>query len=195
MEYNYGSRPVGYNYIQFIKYLAPVLPASDQVFLYKNSTQWRDNHYQIPLELFQNICHWKSVRRFELVRQNKIERVNRQWRKALQEFGDPPYKEQAIRNALTQLKSPSLDGIGVKTASALLTAWNPAEFGVMDYKVLEVLGMQQSDSARNYILYHNQLLELRRQYKELGKCGLRQIELALWHYHSIQKMGEKERPR
>jgi endonuclease III len=119
--------------------------------------------------------------------------VNKCWKETLQELGRNPYEEQSILNALTKLTQ--LDGVAVKTASVLLTAWNPAEFGVMDYKVLEVLGMQQSDSARNYILYRNQLLELRRQYKELDKCGLRQIELALWHYHSIQQMGWKKRPR
>lgn len=191
--YNYGSQPVGnYGYISFVRHLAPVLPADDQVFLHNNGTEWHNNHDQIPLELFRNVCHWKSPRRFNDVLQNTAEQVNQQWRSALQELNNPTYEEESIRDAFGQLIQ--LDGVEVPTASALLTAWNPAEFGILDYKVLQVLNLPQYPSIRNYLAYRQRLLDLRAQYEELNNCALRQIELALWHYYSISKTGQKSRP-
>jgi len=191
--YNYGSQPDGsYNYISFIEHLAPVLPADDQVFLHNNSTEWRNNHNQIPLELFRNVCHWKSPRRFQNVLQNNENEVNERWENALQELNNPPYEEQSVQNAFSELTP--LHGVGVRTASALLTAWNPAEFGILDYKVLHVLNMPQRYSIGNYLAYRNRLLELRNQYIELNNCALRQIELAIWHYHPISKTGQSTRP-
>jgi len=123
---------------------------------------------------------------------NTAKYVDDQWRKTLQGLNNPPYEEQSIRNALSQLTT--LDGVGTRIASALLTAWNPTEFGILDYKVLEVLDMSRSDSITNYLTYHNRLLELKIQHTELSNCSLRQIELALWHYYSISKTGQAPRP-
>lgn len=195
MVYSYGSPPIGdYNYISFVRHLAPKLPADDQVFFYNGSTKWRNNHNQIPIELFRNICHWKSRRPFRKVCQNTTDCVNEQWQNALQGLNNPPYEAQSIRNAFSRLTN--LGGVEVRTASALLTAWNPAEFGILDHKVLEVLDddMSKSYSITNYLAYHNRLRELRVQHAELNNCALRQIELALWHYYPIQKTGQTDRP-
>ena len=194
MVYSYGSPPMGdYNYISFVRHLAPKLPVDDQVFLHNDSTQWRNNHNQIPLELFRNICHWKSPRRFQRVLQNTADHVNGQWQNALQGLNNPSYEAQSIRNAFSRL-TKLVDGVEVRTASALLTAWNPAEFGILDYKVLEVLGMPRTYSVGTYLEYRNRLLELQVQHAELEDCALRQIELALWHYYPIQKTGQTTRP-
>jgi hypothetical protein len=193
MRYNYGSPPKKYyNYTDFVRHIAPVLPADDRVFFYKKSIRWRKELNRIPCELFRNICHWKSNRRFKKVCKNKPATLNRRWNNALQGLNKLPYEEKAIRNAFKQLTQ--LDGVETRTASALLTAWNPFEFGILDYKVLEVLKMDMRYSVKTYLKYRDKLLALRRQYPELKNCALRQIEFALWHYYSIQKAGEAERP-
>ena len=187
MLYNYGSPPTeGYDYVSFVKHLAPALPKNDNVFFYEESLQWRKNKNKIPLALFQNICHWKSPRRFQKVLQNTAERVNEQWQNGLQGLNNLPYEAQAIQNVFNQLTK--LDGVKERTASALLTAWNPTEFGILDYKVLEVLDIQRNYSVKTYLEYRNRLLELKAKYIELNDCALRQIELALWHYYPIQKI-------
>jgi hypothetical protein len=192
MEYSYGSKPQKkYGYMDFVKHLAPVLPKNDKVFFYENQLDWRDNHKKIPLELFKNICHWKSPRPFQNVLKNTAKRLDENWRNALQGLNEPPYEAQSIRNALDHLII--LDGVAVPTASALLTAWNPAEFGILDYKVLKVLDMPGSYSITNYLAYHNRLLELQTQHTELKNCALRQIELAIWHYYSIQESDKRQR--
>lgn len=192
MAYEYGSSPVnGYGYMDFVKHIAPVLPMDDRVFFHHDSLQWRNNHNGIPLELFRNICHWKSPRRFGKVCNNEINNVNRLWENALQQLGNPPFQSEAIENALMELTE--LNGVGVPMASALLTAWNPDQFGMIDFKVLAVLNLQNINVA-GYITYRNRLLELKDTQPELNDCALRQIELALWHWYPIQNAGIKERP-
>jgi len=192
MVYNYGSRPVdGYDYRCFVKHLAPVLPKDDKVFYYEGTLKWRSNINGIPLALFQNICHWKSPRRFDKVLENKAVEVNARWREALRELNQSSFSDKGIKRALGKLDK--LDGVGIPIASALLTAWNPEQFGIMDFKTLAVLNMPQRDSLRSFIAFRAKLLELKDQ-PELKNCALRQIELALWHYYPIQNADQKKRP-
>ncbi len=193
MLYEYGSSPVnGYDYNDFVRYIAPVLPKNDKVFFHDNSLIWRNNHNGIPLELFRNICHWKSPRRFRKVYNNNENNVNRLWENALQQLNRPPFQEDAIRHALEQLII--LEGVAVPTASALLTAWNPDQFGMIDFKVLAVLNLPKSTSMSNYVTYRQKLVDLKNAQPELKNCALRQIELALWHWYPIQNADTRERP-
>ncbi len=184
MCYNYGSPPEPpYNYLPFVKHLAPVLPPNDFAFFWTDSLDWRDNQ-EIPLGLFRAICHWKSPRRFQLVEGNTQEHVNERWGNALELMAGPEPDVQGALGALTEL-----DGVRVRTASALLTAWNPGMFGIIDFKVLEVLGLPETYTPAAYVAYRNTLCQIR---LDLGlhDCALRQIELALWHYYPIQKTGQ-----
>lgn len=192
MTYAYGSCPTSYNYKDFVKHLAPVLPKDDLVFSHKGSDEWRKNHNRIPFELFKNICHWKSPRRTRLVCGNAKQRVNKQWKKALRCLNAPRFNNDAIICALNELTD--LDGVGLPTASALLTAWSPKKFGIIDRKVCEVLyGKERYISPKLYVDYRQKLLDLKKEHKELKECTLRQIELAIWHYNAIQETGETSR--
>jgi len=190
--YYYGSRPANnYDYRCFVKYIAPVLPKNDKVFFHNNSLEWRNNRNEIPIELFRNICHWKSPRRFDEVLNNTSDHVNLRWHDALLLLQETTFENNGVTgalNALTQLR-----GVEVRMASALLTAWNPDEFGIMDFKVLNVLGMPETYSAEDYMALRNKLLELKNTQPELNNCTLRQIELALWYYYSIQDAGTRTR--
>lgn len=194
MEYHYGSEPRNYGYMDFVKHLAPVLPENDKVFFYKNQLDWRNNYKKIPLELFRNICHWKSPRRFTknvLSRYNTEDKINKHWQNALRQLKEGFFQDNAIKCALKELRK--IDGVQVPTASALLTAWNPKEFGIIDFRVLAVLSMTKSFSLKSYVEYHKRLLDIRNNLR-LHKCTLRQIEFAIWHYYSIQGSGRRERP-
>jgi len=188
MEYRYGSPPnEPYNYLSFIKHLAPVLPKNDLVFYYQDSLVWRENHNEIPLDLFRQICHWKSPRRYGLVLDNPENEINERWGTALEKLNEPPFSDEALKRALKEMTE--LKGVEIPTASALLTAWNPDQFGITDFKVREILNMPDRSSAKFYIGFRNKLLNLKETHQELQNCALRQIELALWYYYAIQQTG------
>jgi len=196
IQYEYGSRPKKpYDYRTYVRHLAPHLPKEDKVFAYNGSLDWRADREEIPLVLFRNICHWKSPRRFKRVCENNVDEVNRQWRNALQSLGQRPFEDGAIKKAVKQLAV--LNGVGERTASALLTAWNPDEFGIMDERVFGALSMQDEHknyTANDYIAFRNRLFQLKNEFSELPGCALRQIELALWHFDAIQEAGPRKRP-
>jgi len=185
VKYDYGSKPANnYDYKDFVKHIAPLLPKDDKVFFHDNSLEWRNNLDEIPLELFENICHWKSPRPFKkYICENTQVKINLQWNKALQQLCIP-FENNAIKKALNELTK--LRGVAVSTASALLTSWNPDQFGIIDFKVIKVLDIGRTANISSYITLRNRLLELREELK-IDNCALRQIELAIWHYYSIQK--------
>jgi len=188
VEYDYGSPPVSnYTYRNFIQHLAPALPKNDKVFYHRESLQWRNNLNKIPLDLFRNICHWKSRRRFEKVLKNKDRKVNAQWSSALQQLNQSEFSDEGIDAALKLLVE--LDGVAVPTASALLTAWKPEQFGIIDFRVRHVLDMPNNTS---YVVFRSKLLQLQQEL-QLDNCNLRQIEMALWHYYPIKMEGKNSR--
>ena len=114
--------------------------------------------------------------------------MNERWSEVLELLAGPePYNTATAVQQLGVLTE--LDGVGVPTASALLTALNPGMFGIIDFKVMEVLGLPNTVTPTAYVTYRNTLCQIR---LDLGlqDCALRQIELALWHYYPIQKTGQ-----
>jgi len=189
MMYEYGS-PInhGYDYIRFVKAIAPSLPRDDLVFFHDDSADWRKNPKGIPRTLFLNVCHWKSPRPFNLVRENlPHEEVNRHWQRAIQPLTKPRSDDDSVKTALAELTH--LRGIGIRTASALLTAWDPKQFGIIDFRVAKVLDLGENFSATTYVGFLRKLKEMRDTHSELRGCGLRQIELALWHYFPLQEVS------
>jgi len=133
--------------------------------------------------------------RFDLVKvkeDNSHDEVNRCWQRAIAPLTKPPLDDRGVENALAELTR--LNGIGVPRASALLTAWNPREFGIIDRRVVHVLEMKRYLSGARYLEFLHKLRDIRNSYPELCDCALRQIELALWHYFPLQDAGERERP-
>lgn len=190
-SYNYGSQPIEpYDYQCFVTHFAPNLPENDEVFLHDGLLNWRGNRDGMPLALFRNICHWKSPRPFHRVCSDTAREVNRKWQSALHHLDGTPLQTGGVVPALGELTQ--LRGVGIPTASALLTAWNPREFGIFDSRVVRVLGIQVQDTAQGYVTFRNELLRLKQELPQLRHCALRQIELALWHYDRIQERGTKE---
>jgi len=191
VEYCYGSPPKNCGYLDFTVYLAPLLPSDDKVFFWDNSLEWRKNHNSIPFDLFKNICYWKSPMQCRLVRNNKEREVNERWKYALGTLNKHSFNDESIESALKKLAE--LKGIRIPRASALLTAWNPNQFGVIDYKVAKIFEIKTVDSEKSYVKFRRKLLELKNNNEQLNGCSLRQIELAIWHYYSIQEAGSNKR--
>lgn len=195
INYRFGSRPnSGYNYRDFVKHLSPHLPANDKAFYHNKSLDWRTER-DIPYELFVSLCHWKSPRRTgNLVEDRK--RVSKVWGEVLDLLDGHLSDDEAIRKAMgvlswNEAKESGLRGVQVRTASVLLTAWNPGCFAVSDFKVLSLLCPKKviGDSIAVYIDYLKRLRNLREKL-ELDDISLRQIELALWHYYPIHLEGK-----
>jgi hypothetical protein len=72
-----------------------------------------------------------------------------------------------------------LSGVGIPMASAMLTAWNPDEFTVLDVRALASLratGELNSTGPPSYTSY----LQLCRRIARRCKCDLRTLDRALW---------------
>lgn len=71
-----------------------------------------------------------------------------------------------------------LHGVGVPTASALLTVWDPDRFTVIDYRATESLRQEGEldETDPNYPAY----LNLCRQIATRCGCDLRTLDRALW---------------
>jgi hypothetical protein len=71
-----------------------------------------------------------------------------------------------------------LHGVGVPTASALLTVWDPNRFTVIDYRALDSLRKQGelTEVDPDYPTY----LGLCRQVAKRCGCNLRTLDQALW---------------
>ena len=83
-----------------------------------------------------------------------------------------------------------LRGVHIKTASAILTAWNPDAFGIYDFKVHVVLGLPGESENATVDTYIGFLAALKNLASDLGlNCSLRQVERAAWHYYPIQERG------
>lgn len=91
----------------------------------------------------ETICAWKSKRRFRLLESNTDADIERSLRSAI----DAVNVRDAV-NALTPLK-----GVGVKMASAILTAIKPTHYTVLDFRALEALGVEDSNELELYALY------------------------------------------
>jgi len=114
------------------------------------------------------IYDWKSPRRRALLRLNSSERIERALKNALraQDVG------QAVC-ALTQLK-----GIGVKMASAILTAMDPDRYTVLDFRALQALGCEDHEEIEFYVDY---LAYCKEKAAELG-VSLRDFDRANWQW-------------
>lgn len=190
MDYKFGSPPVeDYSYTNFVRHLAPRLPANDRVFFWQEALDWRNDHAGIPLTLFRNICHWKSPRPFQRVchDNNTQEAVSLAWENMIAGIGLNAPNDDGVIATLQSLAT--LNGVAVRTASALLTAWNPEQFGIIDRRAVHVLDMPEIYTVQSYVEFRNRLLQLREDedHVELHDCALRQIELALWHYYPVMK--------
>lgn len=132
---------------------------------------------------FLEVCRWKSTRRIALCRSNSDQVVRRCTAVAF-----AATEEEERIEALLQLS-----GVAVPTASALLAAFSPVSFGVIDircWQFLHSVGAVTQNckginlSVRNWLQY---LDVLRNVAKRVGTTP-RLVEISLyWEHRNTQK--------
>jgi hypothetical protein len=114
------------------------------------------------------IYRWKSPRRIRLLGQNTDAEIEQALKQAI---GAADAKEAV--DALT-----TLDGVGVKMASAILTAIDPERYTVLDFRALEALNVKDSGNAHLYVVY---VEACRSRAKKYG-VTMRDFDRANWQW-------------
>lgn len=124
---------------------------------------------------FYEICMWKSARQKKRYMENKntIEKISKR-----------AFAEKDERQKMKILFG-GLEGVGIPTASALLTVVYPEEYAVIDIRCLEILRdkfkepLGKSMSVKTWLGY----LELMRIWAKENKITPRKLDMALFAMH------------
>ena len=123
----------------------------------------------LPKDLFVRVARWKSVRNTRKYALNAEADIRTATAAAFQAADDA-----AAISALVQLQ-----GVALRTASAILHSMRPERFPILDYRVLAALGEaapKSYDDIRLYIRIADQIRELALHHS----LDLRTIDRALW---------------
>jgi hypothetical protein len=123
-------------------------------------------------ENLEVIYRWKSPRAIRRFRDNTDGEIRQALKKAL---GASDVEKATC--ALTSLK-----GVGVKMASAILTAIDPERYTVLDFRALEALGVKNSENLNLYIQYVKACRSLAEKYG----VTLRNFDRANWQWSKNQ---------
>lgn len=125
---------------------------------------------------FYQICMWKSVRQKNryLKNKDKVEDISRK------AFSIDDEKEKIELLC-------SLDGVGIPTASAILTILYPESYAVIDIRCIEELNnlgykIKKWMSVKNWIKY----LEIMRSLAKENNVTPRELDMALFVLHSMR---------
>jgi hypothetical protein len=129
----------------------------------------------------ERVYRWKSHRRMDLFVQNADEQIAEAVTRAT--FAKTP--REAVES-LTLLK-----GVGVKMASAILTAMFPELYTVCDFRASEALGVEDGNNVDFYVAY---LDACRRMAKEFGVM-LRDFDRANWQWSKNRANDKKKHAR
>jgi hypothetical protein len=118
------------------------------------------------------ICKWKSPRRIALMAKNTDAEIEGALRGALHAVD--------IRKAVTSLVE--LHGVGVKMASAILTAIDPERYTVLDVRALEALGVANGESLDLYVSYLDACQRISRE----GRVKMRDFDRSNWQWSKLK---------
>jgi thermostable 8-oxoguanine DNA glycosylase len=123
------------------------------------------------LEEFRTVCRWKTKRSQRHVLNNSRETVEEQTRIALSEESTERERMRALR---------SLNGVGLRTASALLHLADAERWPILDVRALHALGVKgiTSYSFKLWSEYVPVWLDL----KEQAAVGGRILDRSLWQW-------------
>jgi hypothetical protein len=114
------------------------------------------------------IYRWKSARRIGLLDNNTDAEIEQ----ALKQAMAAADVKEAVEALIT------LAGVGVKMASAILTAINPERYTVLDFRALEALNVKTSE---NVDLYAQYVEDCRSMAKKYG-VTMRDFDRANWQW-------------
>src|SRR6266849_3811005 len=122
----------------------------------------------LSLQNLEVIYRWKSPRRIGLLKENSPAAIGRALNHAL--------CAKTIREAVDSLTC--LDGVGVKTASAILTAIDQKRYNVLDIRSLQALGRENSESVNLYVRYVEACGSMAKKYG----VTMRDFDRAKWQW-------------
>jgi hypothetical protein len=114
------------------------------------------------------IYRWKSARRIGLLANNTDATIAQALKRAI--------SAKEVREAVRSLTC--LEGVGVKMASAILTAIDPERYTVLDVRALDALGVENSEDIDLYVLYVEACRGMARKYG----VKMRDLDRANWQW-------------
>jgi hypothetical protein len=137
------------------------------------------------------IFKWKLGRvteqNFEMIRDGGLKEING----AVKIAGGSDRGEK-IKALKTLMK---IKGIKLAMGTAILTVCYPDEFTIIDWRVLEVLGLMPVDSPGwNVERYFDEYLPMVKEYSDIWDCTLRDADRALWGLSVRNNMKKKIYP-
>jgi hypothetical protein len=129
----------------------------------------------------ETVCRWKSPRRLDLLVKNTDAEIEQALKLAL--------NAADVKSAVNALLP--LPGVGVKMASAILTAIDPKRYTVLDFRALEALGVEDSEDLNLYVQY---VEACRNMAKENG-VSLRDFDRANWQWSKRKSELSNSEPK
>lgn len=130
---------------------------------------------------------WKSFRNPELVKRNDDNTVRNITRAALELANNKDMPASVPIAVLT-----TLEGVGVATASVVLTVWDPGRFGIIDVNAWSALNLPSKNPGqfepRDYDYYIAILSDL----SQITALTARQVDMALWAWWKYSKTRKKK---
>lgn len=125
-------------------------------------------------ELFVRVAKWKSVRNTRRYESNPDEKIRAQTTVAFQA------DDATAINALREL-----DGVALRTASAILHWMRPDEFPILDYRVLAALGEPVPKSYED-VHFYTGIADRVKGLSRKHSLNLRTIDRALWTWDKLR---------
>ncbi len=127
---------------------------------------------ELNKDLFTTIARWKSPRPLKRYLANTEQSVRSATRAA--------FAAETDAEAIDALRA--LNGVALRTATALLHWMRPHEFPILDFRVVAALGIPEPSSWEDTRFYSRVADDLRRISRQLG-IDLRTLDRALWAWH------------
>jgi hypothetical protein len=130
------------------------------------------------------MCHWKSSRSTRQVARNRAATITRVSRAALATRDERERIERLL----------SLRGVGVPSASAILTLLDPRRYGVLDIRAWQVL-FEAGCVSRNPagvgfgVVHWEEYLRVLRSLAAALRVSVRRVELTLFLLHRARQEG------
>jgi hypothetical protein len=126
-------------------------------------------------ELFIRVGRWKSVRNTSSYMRNPVE--------SIRDTTSEAFKTENDKNALAALMR--LEGVALRTASAILHWMKPDRFPVLDFRVVAALDIAEPASYEDFGFYSLIATRVRDLARECD-INLRTIDRALWAWDKLQ---------
>ena len=169
---------------EFVKFMAPKVGIE---YPFENVKGCRKRGY-LTFEEFLILGYSKTPRQWGKYNSKKNEQK-------VEDITREAFKQKDLDSIIKKLTE--LDGIGVRVASYLLTAWNPRDYGTYDFRMQKILpkcgGFKKPKNNSDLEWYKAELYLLRKWRNDLGIETCRQVEYALWRFQQMTSEREKEK--